>query len=95
MEEQIDEETKHQRVEKVMLAQQKIAVKKNMQMAGRELVCLVDQAGRGGKATGRYYGQAPHIDSVCCIQKGRAKTGQFIRAKVTGGEDYDLHVRKI
>ncbi len=94
MAEQIPEEIKEQRLEELMLAQQKIAFDKNRERVGAELVCLVDSVNSEG-GRGRYYGQAPDIDSICFIKNCRAKSGQFIDAKVIDIKDYDLIVEQI
>ncbi len=44
---------------------------------------------------GRFYGQAPDIDSVCIIEPCSATPGQFIETKVIGTRDYDLLVEQI
>ncbi|MHC4738310.1 MAG: 30S ribosomal protein S12 methylthiotransferase RimO [Planctomycetota bacterium] len=91
---QIPEEIKQQRVEELMLTQQRVAFARNRERICTELVCLVDsvnnQSGRG-----RYYGQAPDIDSICFIKNCRAKPGQFINSKVIDTKDYDLIVEQI
>ena len=87
---QIPEDVRGERTEAVMLAQQEIAFEKIDALVGTELTCLVDEGGGGGAAVGRYYGQAPHIDSVCHIKGCTARAGEFVKVKVTGGSDYDL-----
>jgi len=94
MAEQIPEEIKEQRLEELMLAQQKIAFDKNRERIVTELVCLVDSVNSEG-GRGRYYGQAPDIDSICFIKNCRARPGQFINAKVIDTKDYDLIVEQI
>ncbi len=91
---QIPEEIKQQRVEELMLTQQKIAFARNRERIGTELVCLVDSVNNQSRR-GRYYGQAPDIDSVCFIKNCRAKPGQFINTKVIDTKDYDLIVEQI
>jgi ribosomal protein S12 methylthiotransferase len=92
---QISDRTKEDRVEELMLTQQKIAFAKNKKRVGDKLTCLVDSVDAGGTATGRFYGQAPDIDSVCLIENCSAKPGEFITAKVIGTRDYDLIVAQI
>ena len=97
---QIPDDVKQQRVEELMLTQQKIAFAKNENRIGSELPCLVDSAPdliRGDKGTGqgRFYGQAPDIDSVCIIENCSAKPGEFINTRVVGTKDYDLVVQQI
>ena len=44
---------------------------------------------------GRFYGQAPDIDSLCIIQGCSAAPGRFVETKVIGMRDYDLVVEQI
>jgi len=92
---QIPEKVKQQRLEELMLNQQKIAFAKNTDRIGSELICLVDSVNSNELSRGRFYGQAPDIDSVCIIRKCSAKPGEFINTKVVGTKDYDLLVEQI
>jgi ribosomal protein S12 methylthiotransferase len=92
---QISDRTREDRVKELMLTQQKIAFAKNTERVGSKLTCLVDSVDAEGTATGRFYGQAPDIDSVCLIENCSAKPGEFITATVTGTRDYDLIVEQI
>ena len=78
-----------------MLTQQKIAFAKNKNRIGSKLTCLVDSVDNEGTGRGRFYGQAPDIDSICIIKNCSAKPGQFIDTKVVGTQDYDLLVQQI
>ena len=92
---QIPEEVRHQRADTIMRIQQEIAFEKINALAGRELTCLVDDAVDNGAAVGRYYGQAPHIDSLCHIKGCKGQPGDFVKVKVLEGADYDLVVEQI
>ncbi len=92
---QVPDKIKQQRLEELMLTQQKIAFAKNKSRIGSKLICLVDSAETNGNAKGRFYGQAPDIDSNCIIGKCSAQAGQFINTTVVGTEDYDLVVEQI
>ncbi len=99
---QVPEKVKQQRLQKLMLNQQKIAFAKNKNRIGSKLTCLVDSIDSKGLARGRFYAQAPDIDSACIIksrglptEKCSAKLGQFINTKVVGTKDYDLLVEQI
>lgn len=96
MPDQVPEDVKEQRVEQLMLAQQQIAFEKNQSMIGSTISCLVDSVGpKKMQGQGRFYGQAPEIDSICIINNCLAKPGQFINAKVTGRQEYDLVAEQI
>jgi ribosomal protein S12 methylthiotransferase len=92
---QIPDKIKQQRLEELMLTQQKIAFTKNKDRIGSKLTCLVDSVSKDGAAQGRFYGQAPDIDSVCIIKNCSTSPGKFIDAKVIGTKDYDLVVEQI
>jgi ribosomal protein S12 methylthiotransferase len=93
--EQVSDQLKRKRYHELMLTQQKIAFVKNEERMGIELICLVDSVSKNGTGRGRFYGQAPDIDSICHIQKCTAQPGQFIKTEVAGTKDYDLIVRQI
>jgi len=116
---QVPDRIKQQRLEQLMLIQQKIAFAKNKNRVGSKLTCLVDSVDpvrskprktnenlrantpisngvdRTGTGKGRFYGQAPDIDSICIIKNCSASAGRFINTKVVGTKDYDLLVEQI
>jgi ribosomal protein S12 methylthiotransferase len=102
---QVPDEVKQARFDRLMRAQQEIAFARNKDRIGGKIVCLVDSvdagSGRGARrqsrsaSRGRFYGQAPDIDSICLIQGRSAEPGRFIDARVTGTKDYDLLVEQI
>jgi ribosomal protein S12 methylthiotransferase len=91
---QLPDSVKQQRVDAVMQTQQELVFAKMDAQIGRELTVLIDDAFEG-EGIGRYYGQAPHIDSICKIQNCNATAGDFIRAKITARDDYDFIVEQI
>jgi len=92
---QVPDKVKQQRLDELMVAQQKIAFARNNDRIGGSLTCLVDSVDSEGLGRGRFYGQAPDIDSVCIIEHCSTKPGQFITTKVIGTQDYDLLVEQI
>ncbi|UCG46883.1 MAG: 30S ribosomal protein S12 methylthiotransferase RimO [Phycisphaerales bacterium] len=93
---QIPDEVKEARVEELMLVQQGIAFASNEKRIGGRVTCLVDSVdSKRATGVGRFYGQAPDIDSACLIENCRARAGEFIRSKVVGTRDYDLIIRQI
>ena len=65
---QVPEKVKQKRLEELMLNQQKIAFAKNKNRIGSKLTCLVDSVDSDRLSRGRFYAQAPHIDSLCIIK---------------------------
>jgi ribosomal protein S12 methylthiotransferase len=95
MPDQVPERVRRERFEEVMLTQQEIAFAKNKKLIGRTLSCLVDSVDAGGTGKGRFYGQAPDIDSVCLMEDCLASLGQFVNTEVVATKDYDLVVEQI
>ncbi len=92
---QVPDKVKQQRLDELMLTQQKIAFAKNKDRIGGTLRCLVDSVDPECLGRGRFYGQAPDIDSICIIKNCSAKPGQFIPTRIIGTQDYDLLVEQI
>jgi ribosomal protein S12 methylthiotransferase len=92
---QVPEEVKEERANRLMQVQQKIAFEANRRRIGAILTCLVDSVDEHKTGEGRFYGQAPHIDSICVINKCTARPGEFIKARVAGVNGYDLLIEHI
>jgi ribosomal protein S12 methylthiotransferase len=91
----LPEQLRQQRFDELMTAQQEIVFSKMRRQLGRELLCLVDSVNSDGSGRGRYYGQTPHIDSVCLINRCSAKMGEFTNVRIVGTEGYDFLVEQI
>ncbi|MGA2915358.1 MAG: 30S ribosomal protein S12 methylthiotransferase RimO [Sedimentisphaerales bacterium] len=91
----IPQDVKEERHRRLMLAQQQIVFEKNKARKGQVIECLIDESRPGRFTVGRFYGQAPHIDSVCLIDNCPDAPGSFAKAEITGFEDYDLLAEKI
>ncbi len=92
---QIPEEVKQERLDALMLAQQEIAFAKNAARVGTRLTCLIDTVDEEGTGYGRFYGQAPEIDSLCILTDCTAAPGQYVEVEVVGTQGYDLVVAQI
>jgi ribosomal protein S12 methylthiotransferase len=85
---QINEETRHERWDRLMAFQQPISLKRNQQMIGQKLTVLVDGVGDGVSIT-RSYRDAPEIDGYVVVEK-ELTPGQMVPVLVTGAMEYDL-----
>ncbi len=90
MKNQIPGEIKEQRVEALMLAQQKVAFELADSRVGSRFDVLVDGIDEEGQVVARHVGQAPTVDSVTLIGNCNAKSGQFINVRCTERDGYDL-----
>lgn len=92
-ENQLDDETKNQRVEGVMLAQQRIAFEKNEEVVGKTMRVMVEgEIPEDHVVVGRTYRDTPNVDGLVFIQNcGRSfMSGDFVDVKIIGTNNYDL-----
>lgn len=91
---QISEEVKQVRFEKLAAAQLKVVVKRNRKMIGRKLSAIVEGFHPESKMLlrARYSGQCPDIDGQIIINDGRKVTGfgELYEVEITDATDYDL-----
>ena len=90
MKDQIPSEIKEQRVETLMLTQQKVAFELADTRVGSRFDVLVDGIDEQGRVIARHVGQAPTVDSVTLIGNCNADSGQFVNVRCTDREGYDL-----
>jgi len=87
----VGEAVAHERREAIMLAQQEIAFEAARRRVGSGIRVLVDGTDADGTCVGRYYGQAPEVDSICRLTRP-APAGQFVDGRVVDCDGYDLVV---
>ena len=86
----VDEDIQQDRLARFMDVQADISAARLKAKIGREMTVLVDEAG-GGRAVARSYADAPEIDGVVHIARGRGlKAGDFVKVRITRADDYDL-----
>jgi ribosomal protein S12 methylthiotransferase len=91
---QISDEVKQERFEKLAAAQQKMVRKRNKLMIGRKLIAVVEGFHPESQMLlrARYTGQCPEIDGQIIINDGRKVTGfgKLYEVEITDCTDYDL-----
>jgi len=70
-----------------------IQTEKQRELVGREVALLIDAGGRD-RARGRMPSQAPEIDGEVLL-KGAARTGEMLRAHITGVRGADLEAERV
>ena len=87
----VDAKVAARRKGEIMLAQQKIVLKKNKQLVGTTMKVLVDEVDRKKKlAVARHAGQAPDIDGRVLVEGVGAVPGELLTVRVTDYNYYDL-----
>jgi ribosomal protein S12 methylthiotransferase len=91
---QISEEVKTKRQEKLIKTQKKVLKKRNAAMVGKVLQVVVEGYHPESNLLmrGRYYGQCPEIDGQIIINDGRnvKAFGEIRSVEITDFTDYDL-----
>ena len=89
---QIEEEVKKDRQADIMELQQEIAFEKAEGMTGQDVLVMIEGKVADENAyVGRTYMDVPGIDSnIFIITDEELMTGDFVKVKVTGINDYDL-----
>ena len=88
----IDEEVKEERQAELMELQQDIVFSQADEMAGREVLVMVEGKVADENAyVGRTYKDAPNVDGFIFINtEEELMSGDFARVRVTGALEYDL-----
>jgi ribosomal protein S12 methylthiotransferase len=93
MDEQVDEEVKQERYERLMALQQQIAEEKNKARVGKVYTTLIERyESLFDRYVGRSYLSAPDgIDGVIFIKSDEElKIGEFYEVEISGYQNYDL-----
>ncbi len=88
----VPEKVVKERHDEIMRLQQEISFDRNRMHVGKTMQVLVEGIGEesGGMIQARHAGQAPEIDGLVYIKKGRAKMGDFALVRITEFDAYDL-----
>ncbi len=87
---QVPEEEKVERVRHLQAVQDRITAERNAAQVGSTVEVLVDMV-EEGTPVGRSYRQAPEIDGVVLLDRGRP--GEWVTAEVTAAYEADLKAR--
>ncbi|MBQ9989943.1 MAG: 30S ribosomal protein S12 methylthiotransferase RimO [Lachnospiraceae bacterium] len=91
LENQIEEEEKESRRERIMELQQEIAFEKAEAMVGRKLMVMIEGRLEEGVYVGRSYKDAPNVDGYVFVHtENNLMPGDFVPVVITGSHEYDL-----
>ena len=92
----VPEEVKQQRVERIMALQNEISLENNRRRVGREERVLIDSR-QGDWYVGRTQYDSPEVDQEILIPAGEKRLfkGHFYRVRIDAAEDYDLYASPI
>jgi len=91
---QVPEDEKHNRRERLMILQQEIHAKKQREKIGRTITVIIDEVtaeGDGFSHTARTQADAPEVDAVVYVESKKALTpGQVVEVRPVAADEYDL-----
>ena len=85
----IPQETKQARLDRLMELQQEIAYQRNLEMRGQTVKVLVDRI-EGDTRIGRTQWDSPEVDPEIYVKGSDAEPCEFINVKITGAEPFEL-----
>lgn len=89
----IPQDVKDDRRGEVMLLQQEISLKKNLEKVGSTLKVLIDEQ-LEDKAIGRTEHDSPDVDNIVIFESEKnLKVGEFVNAKITDAGEYELYAQ--
>lgn len=90
----IPEEVKEERVERIMEVQQEISFDKNQEKVGKVLPVLIDKL-EGDYYVGRTEYDSPEVDNEVLIPAADQylSVGRFVNAEIERAEDFDLYAK--
>ncbi len=92
---QVSEEEKERRREILLEEQGKISAKFLAGQIGKEAMVLIDKILPDGRAVSRSSAFAPDVDGVIYLEKTSRQPGEFINARITGSDVYNLTAQEI
>lgn len=92
----VPEDVKQERAEEIMEVQSHISYAKNQELIGTTKKVIIDRV-EGNYFVGRTEGDSPEVDNEVLIDKRKyyARIGDFVQAKITSADIYDLNVEII
>jgi ribosomal protein S12 methylthiotransferase len=95
--EHLPEDVKAGRRDRLMAAQQHVAFDWSLRQVGREIDVIIDgpDPDMSSHVLARGHADAPEIDAVVRVKGKNLRPGDFVRAKVTAADGYDLAAKAI
>ncbi|MBD5283725.1 MAG: 30S ribosomal protein S12 methylthiotransferase RimO [Bacteroides sp.] len=91
LDDNIPQEVKQERLDRLMALQQKISDAHNRSMIGKEVKVLVEEFTEDGRYAGRTQWDSPDVDcQVIFDSEEPVEPGEFVRVKITDSDEFDL-----
>ncbi len=88
---QVPDDVKQSRLDRLMTLQQSISLERNRLRVGQTVSALAEEVRDGGTVVARSAAEAPDADGVLLLSGGKGvRPGDFVSARITGAQPYDL-----
>lgn len=88
---QVPEEIKQKRADRLMALQQKVSGQQKQKRVGTQCEVLVERKLEDGRYAARSMYEAPEVDGCIIVKADRPlEPGSFVNVRITGAADYDL-----
>jgi ribosomal protein S12 methylthiotransferase len=89
---QVPAKLRQERLDQLMLSQQRIVLEKNQSKIGKTFTVLIDTESERGKGwyIGRSQAEAPEVDGVILVKGVSKGIGKFVNTRIVDYRDYDL-----
>ncbi len=91
----VPQDVRAARLDELMRRQQRIAFRKAEARVGSECEVVLDECLGDEQFAGRSYAEAPGVDGVIRVAGRKLRVGQFLRARITAADGYDLVARRV
>jgi len=85
----VPQQVKYDRMDKIMTIQQEISYENNQQLIGTTQKIIIDQHLDSNESIGRSFRDSPEVDNIFRID-GLHPVGEFINAKVISASEYEI-----
>lgn len=86
----VPEDVKQSRMEKIMEIQQQISLEINEKKIGSAIKVLIDRQ-EGEFYVGRSQGDSPEVDGEVLVSADELQIGEFVKVRVTDADEFDLY----
>ncbi len=86
----VPENVKQSRMEKIMEIQQQISLEINEEKIGSAIDVLIDRQ-EGEFYVGRSQGDSPEVDGEVLVSADELPVGEFVKVRVTDADEFDLY----
>lgn len=96
LDDNVSQEVKQERLDRLMELQQQISEEHNRSMVGRTVTVLVEEFTEDGRYAGRTQWDSPDVDcQVIFDSEEPVEPGEYVEVNITGNDEFDLYGNRV